>query len=134
MRFKINNLIAACLYICFKQIKCDIIAYVRGKLWGDKQERNTMKKKNLAIILEIIPIISAIVALSLIFSINETTGFQKVIINITTLLGFLGFVFFIVGRKLARGDKAVLILGILDFVATAGIVIMYVLAILSFGL
>ncbi|MCR4616648.1 MAG: hypothetical protein K5669_00505 [Lachnospiraceae bacterium] len=93
-----------------------------------------MKKKNLAIILEIIPIISAIVAISLIFSLKETTGFQKVLINITTLLGFLGFVFFIVGHKLARGEKAVLILGILDFVATAGIVVMYVLAILSFGL
>ncbi len=64
-----------------------------------------MKKKNLAIILEIIPIISAIVAISLIFSLNETKGFQKVIINITTLLGFLGFVFFIVGHKLARGER-----------------------------
>lgn len=100
----------------------------------NQRERYTMKKKNLAIILEIIPIISAIVALSLIFFLNETTGFQKVIINISTLLGFLGFVFFIVGRKLARGDKAVLILGIFDFVATAGIVVMYALAILSFGL
>ena len=93
-----------------------------------------MNKKTLAIILEIIPIIAAIVALTLIFSPIEAGGALQIIIYIATFLGFIGFVFFIIGRKLARGDKAVLIFGILDFVATASIVGMYVLAILSFGL
>lgn len=90
-------------------------------------------KKTIAIILEIIPIISAVTAITLMFmSLDNQT--VRGVINVSTVLGFFGFVAFIIGRILEKKDKAVFILGILDIVATLSIIGIYVLAIFSFGL
>lgn len=90
-------------------------------------------KKTIAIILELIPLVSLVISLTLIFS-ALGSPIIKWIINITTVLAFLGFVFFFIGRKLAKGDKAVKILGILDLIAPVLVIALYVLAIFVFGL
>ena len=90
-------------------------------------------KKTIAIILEIIPIISAVMAITLMLMSLDNQAVRGVI-NVTTVLGFFGFVAFIIGRILEKKNKAVLILGILDIVATLSIIGFYVLAIFSFGL
>ena len=99
---------------------------------GVKEGRVTMKK-TIAIIVGVIPVVSAIIAIFLMISHFDSTAIRTVI-NTTTFLGFLGFVFFFVGRKLAGGDKTVRILGILDLLATVSIVGFYIIAIFAFGL
>ena len=56
------------------------------------------------------------------------------IIAITMLLAFLGFVFFFIGRALAKEEKAVRILGIFDILVTFAVIGFYVLAFLSIAL
>lgn len=92
-----------------------------------------MNKRRTAIILEVIPLVSVWMAETAIwfpFHGKATNG----IIMITTLLGFLGFVFFLIGRKLAGDDKLVRVLGILDIIATLAVIGTYGLAIISFAL
>ena len=92
-----------------------------------------MKKKILAIILEIIPVVSAIAAVSLVASPLDSPVIRKVI-SAAFLLAFLGFAFFLLGRRLAGKDKAVQILGILACAATVFMIGYYILAIICFGL
>jgi len=92
-----------------------------------------MNKKTIAILAEIIPVVSAVAAYLLIISNYDSEPIRWVIL-ITTLLAFLGFVFFFVGRRLARGDLAVRILGILDWLATFCVIGFYVLAFISVAL
>ena len=92
-----------------------------------------MGKKRIAVILEIIPVISAVVTILLLFSDWDSEPIRK-IIWVTMLLAFLGFVFFFIGRGLAKGDRLVRALGILDWLATICVIGLYVLAIFSFGL
>ena len=92
-----------------------------------------MKNRTAVIILKLIPVISAPLAYILMIS----PAGSKVPGNITaaaTLLGFLGFAFFFIGRKHFREDKTVRILSILDIVATVIIIGIYVIAIMVFGL
>ena len=92
-----------------------------------------MNKKIIAIVLELIPVVSAVVSFYLF-----TTSKDSVLIRETLLVSFvfslLGRAFFIVGRKLAGDDKTVRILGLLDLVASIYVIAFYVLAIISFGL
>ena len=90
-------------------------------------------RKVIAVIAEAIPVASAILAFILIFS-PAASGASSHLTSVFCALAFLGFVFFIVGRKLAREDRVVKILGVLDWLATASIVLFYVLAIIAFGL
>lgn len=90
-------------------------------------------KKTVAIILEMIPIISAVVAYPLLVS-SLDSDLVRAVIAFAFLFAFLGFVFFFIGRALAKGDKFVKVLGILDCLATAFIIGIYVVAILVFGL
>lgn len=92
-----------------------------------------MNKKLLAIIIEIIPVLSAVISFVLIRLPYDTEVVRKMIL-ITVLLSFFGFVFFFVGRFLAGGDRIVKWLGIADWFATIYIIGLYVLAIFSFGL
>ena len=92
-----------------------------------------MNRKTAAVLMEIIPILSAAVSFPLILSAYDSALIQRVI-SITMLLAFLGFLFFIIGRKLAKEDKLVRILGVLDLLATVCVVVFYILAIFSFGL
>ena len=92
-----------------------------------------MNKKIIAIVLELIPVVSAVVSFYLF-----TTSKDSVLIRKTLLVSFvfslLGIAFFIVGRKLAGDDKTVRILGLLDLVASISVIAFYILAIISFGL
>ena len=90
-------------------------------------------KKTIAIIAGVIPAVSAVIAIFLMVS-HFDSAVIRTVINITTFLGFLGFVFFFIGRKLAGGDKTVRILGVLDLLATVSIVGFYIVAIFAFGL
>ena len=91
-----------------------------------------MDKKTFAIIVEIIPVISAVVNYPLILS-GADTAMVRGVIGFTTLFAFLGFLFFFMGRKLAKEEKIVRVLGILDWVATLSVILIYVVAIFSFG-
>ena len=90
-------------------------------------------KKTIAILLEILPIVSAPLAYLLVIS-DYNSPLIRAVIGITFLIAFLGFVFFLIGRKLAKDDKIVRILGIFDWLATLFIVAIYVIAIFNFGL
>ncbi|MBQ1412445.1 MAG: hypothetical protein IIY93_04560 [Clostridia bacterium] len=90
-------------------------------------------KKTIAILLEILPIVSAPLAYLLVIS-DYNSPLIRAVIGITFLIAFLGFVFFLIGRKLSKGDKVVRILGIIDCIATLFIVAIYVIAIFNFGL
>lgn len=92
-----------------------------------------MMKKRLAIAAELIPVIAAVISFAVLYSHNGT-GKNNWVLLITFPLAFLGFVFFFIGRKLAKQDKAVRVLGITDWLATLSIIGIYVAAIFSFGL
>lgn len=92
-----------------------------------------MSKRSIAVILESLPIASAILYYIL-FSLHADTGLIRVLLYITMIIAFLGFAFFFFGRKLAGEDKTVKVLGILDWAATLSIIGFYILAIISFGL
>lgn len=92
-----------------------------------------MKKKIIAIIAEIIPIVSAVMSYSLIVS-SLDSALVRTIISVTFLLAFLGFVFFFIGRWLAKDSKAVRILGIFDLLSTLFIIAVFVVAVFVFGL
>lgn len=90
-------------------------------------------KKTIAILLEALPIVSAPLAYLLVIS-DYNSPLIRAVIGITFLIAFLGFVFFLIGRKLAKDDKIVRILGIFDWLATLFIIAIYVIAIFNFGL
>ena len=92
-----------------------------------------MSKKTIAVILELIPVISAPLALIMVTSHSDSELVSK-LIPVTFLLAFLGFVFSFIGGKLVKRDKTVRILGVLDWLATLSIVGFYVLAFLSVGM
>ena len=92
-----------------------------------------MSKKTVAVIAEIIPLVSAVVSYTLTVS-SFDSGLVRLVIAITFLLAFLGFVFFFVGRMLAKEDKTVRILGIFDWLATIFVIAFYALAFLSIAL
>ena len=91
-----------------------------------------MNKKLIAIIAEIIPVVSAVVSYSLIVS-SYDSALVRNIISVTFLLAFLGFVFFFIGRWLAKQNKAVRILGILDLLATVFVIAVFVIAVFVFA-
>ena len=90
-------------------------------------------KKIIAIILEIIPIVSAVISYPLLVS-SLDSPVVRLIIAVTFLCAFFGFVFFFIGRMLAKNDKAVTILGVFDLLATLYIVGIFIVAIFVFGL
>ena len=92
-----------------------------------------MSRKTIAIIVEAIPLVSIVVFLASVFS-SYDSPMMKIVTLVTSVLAFLGFVFFFVGRMLARGERIVTILGILDWFATLVTFQLYAIAIFSFGL
>lgn len=92
-----------------------------------------MSRKTIAIITELIPVASAILSF-IMLAVPNDLWIVKQIIPISFFLAFLGFVFSFIGRKLAGNDVMVRILGIMDWLATLSIVVIYILAIFSFGL
>ena len=92
-----------------------------------------MDKKNFVITAKLIPVISAVLSYILILGPFNAAWVSKVT-GVTVILAFLGFVFFFIGRKTAGEDRVLKILGILDILSTVSIVVLYALAIISFGL
>jgi hypothetical protein len=92
-----------------------------------------LNKRTIALLVEAIPVVSAVLSIALIASSVDSDLVRRVIL-VSTPLAFLGFVFFFVGRKLAKEDRAVRLVGILDWLATLSIIALYTLAVFSFGL
>lgn len=92
-----------------------------------------MSKKTIAIIVEAIPLVSIVVFLASVFSAYDSPV-MRIVTLVTSVLAFLGFVFFFIGRMLVRGERIVTILGILDWFATLVTFQLYAIAIFSFGL
>ncbi len=92
-----------------------------------------MNNKKIAMITELIPVISAPLSIILIMSAFDSKVIRN-IISVTMLFGFLGFVAFLVFRKLGKEDKTVKMLGRLDLLATFAVVGFYALAFLSVGM
>ena len=57
------------------------------------------------------------------------SSFLRTATAVVFVLAFLGFVAFFIGRKLAKEDKLVRVLGVFDWIATASIIGIYALAI-----
>ena len=96
------------------------------------EKMKKMNKKILAVALELIPIISAPLAIISIFS-NIDSKIIRSLIGVCTLLAFFGFVFFFIGRKIAKEEKIVRVLSILDILATVAIIILYALVFIALG-
>ena len=92
-----------------------------------------MNKKIIAIIAELVPLVSAVTSYTLIVH-GPNSLFIKRVIAVTMLLAFLGFVFCIIGRKLAKEEKAVRVLGVFDCITPLLVIGFYIVAIFSFGL
>ena len=90
-------------------------------------------KKKIAIILELIPIISCIISFILIYSRFDSNNLMF-IKTIAMIISFFGFVFFIIGNILVKKDKLVLLLGILDIITTIFVIGFYIIVIFLFGL
>ncbi len=88
-----------------------------------------MDKKTVLTIIKLIPPVSAVLAFILIF----TSAQAPVLATVTTLLGFFGFVFFFIGRKTAKEDKTLKILGWLDLLSTVAIIALYLIAMAAFA-
>ena len=86
-----------------------------------------MTKRTTAILIELIPILSVISAL-LLLKRDTDSPFLRIVMAVSFIFAFFGFAAFFIGRKLAREDKTVKILGVLDWTATAIIVGIYALA------
>lgn len=86
-----------------------------------------MKKRRIAIIIELIPILAVISAI-LLLKRDTDSYFLRIITAVVFIIAFLGFVASFIGRKLAGKDKTVKILGVLDWIATTVIVGIYALA------
>ncbi len=92
-----------------------------------------MNKKNMIIAAETVPIISAILSLIFLLLPNGSNLISR-IMPAVTLVAFLGFIFFFVGRKFCKKNKIVKILGILDILSTVYVIVLYIMAVFSFGL
>lgn len=92
-----------------------------------------MNKKSIAIMLELVPLLSAVMSFILIVLPYESK-IVKSIIGVTTLLSLFGFIFFFIGRSIDRKDKIVRVLGILDWFSFVYVIVLYTIVIFSFGL
>ena len=92
-----------------------------------------MNKKNLAVILESIPLITVIETYVLVFA-NLDNDVVRAIILATVTISFFGFIFGIIGRKLSKGDKLVKVLSIFDFLCPVFIIGLYVLVFIAIGM
>lgn len=92
-----------------------------------------MDKKNIVITAKLIPVISAIVSYLLIFGSFKAAWISKVT-GVTVILAFLGVGFFFIGRRLAKEDRTLKILGILDILSSISIIVLYALAFASVGM
>ena len=91
-----------------------------------------MSRRTTAILIEAVPIVSLVICCVLMQLHKDSMSVRR-IIAFTMLLALFGFVFFFPGRKLDREDRAVRILGILDWMTTIAVVIFYALVFIALG-
>ena len=89
--------------------------------------------RKIIITIKLIPVISVILSYILILG-PFHSELTKDISGVTVMLAFLGFAFFFIGRKIAKEDKLVKILGIMDILSTVSIAALYALAVISIAL
>lgn len=89
--------------------------------------------RKMIVTIKLIPVISVILSYMLILG-PFHSDFARGLSGVTVILAFLGFVFFFIGRRLAKEDKLIKILGILDILSTLAIVALYALAVISVAL
>ena len=92
-----------------------------------------MNRKMIVTIIKLIPVVSVILSYILILG-PFHSELAKDISGVTVVLGFLGFAFFFIGRRITKEDRLVKILGILDILSTVSIAALYALAIASIAL
>ena len=92
-----------------------------------------MDKKNIVITAKLIPVISAVLSYLLILGPFKAAWISKVT-GVTVILAFLGVGFFFIGRRLAKEDRTLKILGILDILSSISIIVLYALAFASVGM
>lgn len=95
-------------------------------------EEAVVSRKTVAVAVEIIPPVSALLSYLLIVS-KYDSDLIRWVIAVTFLLAFLGIVFFFIGRLLAKESRLVRVLGIFDLLSTAFIVGFFALAIFVFA-
>ena len=89
--------------------------------------------RKIIVTIKLIPVISVILSYMLILG-PFHSDFARGLSGVTVILAFLGFVFFFIGRSLAKEDKLIKILGILDILSTLAIIALYALAVISIAL
>ena len=89
--------------------------------------------RKMIVTIKLIPVISVILSYMLILG-PFHSDFARGLSGVTVILAFLGFVFFFIGRSMAKEDKLIKILGILDILSTLAIVALYALAVISVAL
>ena len=89
----------------------------------------SLNKRTILTIVKLIPVVSAVLAYILILSSVQAGALTTAAV----LLAFFGFVFFFIGRKEAKEDKTLKILGWLDLLSTVAIIVLYVLAMAAFA-
>ena len=89
--------------------------------------------RKMIVTIKLIPVISVILSYMLILG-PFHSDFARGLSGVTVILAFLGFVFFFIGRSLAKEDKLIKILGILDILSTLAIIALYALAVISIAL
>ena len=90
-------------------------------------------RRKIAIVLELIPVISAPLAYFLFLS-PYNTELVRAMILYAVILSFFGFAFGMVGCLMAGKDKIARVLAVLDCLATALVAGFYILVIFLFGL
>ena len=92
-----------------------------------------MNKKSIAIIIELIPILSAIIS-TICIKLTYQSEIIQYISMITVVLSLLGFIFAIIGKKIYGYSNTVKVLGILDVFSTIYIILFYTIVVFIFGL
>ena len=91
-----------------------------------------MNKKTILTIVKLIPPVAAALSFILIFG-HFDGGKTGGLTTATVLLGLFGFVFFFIGRKAAKEDRTLKILGRLDLLSTVAIIALYVIVLIAFA-
>lgn len=85
-----------------------------------------MKKRTSVIILELLPIISAITAYFITFVIEKESILTLIVSAIAIVLAFNGYILYLLFRKIAKEDTLVKVLGFLDIASSLAIIIFYI--------
>lgn len=88
-----------------------------------------MDKKTTLTLVKMIPVASAVLSFVLVFS-NVQAG---AVTTVSVILAFLGFAFCFIGRRSAKEDKTLKVLGALDLLATVSIIVLYAIVFFAFS-